>query len=138
MKLFSGDYGVKYGLYGISDHFKARSDGQTYTEVNYGLSLIKPIDWVGNGLSQTELELGAYRNSFDDLAAWIGIGIYIPINEGFELGVNALHWETMRGTYAHQPIVLYPVIRTYLTKKLAIKTRFSTSSVVASFEIEFD
>jgi len=137
-KLFAEDHQIKIGVYGISDHFNSRSDGKTYEETNYGLSIIKPYDLSNNITSKTEFEVGAYRNSFDDFAAWIGIGIYMPMNKHLDIGLNVLHWETTRGTYSHQPVVLYPIVRVQVSRKLAFKTRWSPSSVVASFEFHLD
>jgi hypothetical protein len=131
----AGDYFLKLNLFGVSDHFETNNAAAPYVERNYGLALSVPIQLNLVPKIETDLEIGAFRNSFDDLALWIGVGAFYPVNQYFDFGFNAYHWYTRRDTYDDRLLAVYPVLKVHLTEHVAFKTRWAQNAVVASFEI---
>ena len=137
LRLFAEDFSYRVSIYGISDHFQPNASGDPYIEQNYGLSFSVPSRLLSWQKVETEIEIGAFRNSFDDLAVWAGIGTFYSVNKSLDVGLSAYHWQTKRNTYARRLVTLYPTTKFYFTNNFAFKTRFSQNSVVASFEITF-
>ena len=130
-------YSYRIGIYGISDHFNETGSKSSFIEQNYGLSVSIPTGVPSFLTIETDFDIGAFRNSYDDLAVCFGLGGYYKVMPGLSLGLNAYHWHTERGTYDQRIMTLYPVAKFYFTDNLAFKTRWSHSSVVASIDLTF-
>lgn len=138
LRLFAEDFSYRVGIYGISNYFQFNASGDPYYKQNYGLSFSIPLRLFSWPIVETKIEVGAFRNSFDDFALWAGVGILYSVDESLDVGLRTDHWHTKQNTYARRVLTLYPTTKFYFTNNFAVKTHFSKNSVVASFELPLD
>ena len=108
---------VSIGLYGLSTH-KDDNSGKGYEERNWGLSFHTRKEKLGPLFYQWQV--GAFRNSFDDLAMWGGVELGKKISPYSSLILDVRHWETLRSTYEERLLVPYPKIRVHVNDRFAI------------------
>lgn len=122
-------------VFGLSTH-KDNNNGKGYEEFNYGLAIHFAEYLLSNSLS-LNLQVGAFRNSFDDLAVWSGGEVNYKFNEKIIGVADFRNWQTKRNTYAARAIVVYPKLRFKIHKKASLDWLIRESGHVFSYRIDF-
>jgi len=121
------------GFYGMSTH-KDDNSGKGYQERNWGLSLHTTKQELWTGFYQ--FQIGAFRNSFDDLAYWAGVEVGKDISK-YSILIDVRHWKTRRGTYDDRILVLYPKLRIQIHNQVAVDWLIRRSGHVFSLRYMF-
>ena len=117
-------------IFGMSVHSDNNS-GKGYEEENWGLAYHSKFKCL-HSLS-CYASVGAFRNSYDDLASWMGLEVNYALTDFFHVGVDARHWETRRGTYPATPINFYPKVKLKLSPTHAVVFRVGKSAMIISY-----
>lgn len=123
------------GIYGLSTH-NDNNGGRGYEERNWGFSFHPGKEELGP--LQYEWQVGAFRNSFDDLAVWGGIEFSRRISSINSLILDIRHWETLRNTYEERWLVAYPKLRFHIDDRLDIDWLIRRSGHVFSIRYNFE
>lgn len=126
---------VSIGIYGLSTH-NDDNGGKGYQERNWGLSFHPRKEELGPIFYQWQV--GAFRNSFDDLAAWAGVEVGKQVSKYNSLILDIRHWETLRGTYTERLLVPYPKLRFHIDDKLSLDWLVRKSGHIFSIRYDFE
>ena len=118
-------------FYGLSHHFDD-NNGEGYNELNYGVAVSAAIlkDFF-------ELEVGYFRNSFNDDAYWVSLQKEFKLTKYFSFAGEARHWETANNTYAPKVFQIYPHLRLYLNSKITTNVILRESGPIFYLRLNF-